>query len=99
VDSEFPPRKTPFADLMTVPQIARVALDVPLRRLFDYRVADGEFLSMADIGYRVRVPFGQQHKIGILVELPVATDIPIAQLKAIDGILRDVPTLPPTGSA
>jgi primosomal protein N' (replication factor Y) len=95
VDSEFPPRKTPFADLMTVPQIARVALDVPLRRLFDYRVADGEFLSMADIGYRVRVPFGQQHKIGILVELPVATDIPIAQLKAIDGILRDVPTLPP----
>jgi primosomal protein N' (replication factor Y) len=79
---------------MTVPQIARVALDVPLRRLFDYRVADGENLSMADIGYRVRVPFGQQHKIGILVELPVATDIPNAQLKAIDGILRDVPTLP-----
>jgi primosomal protein N' (replication factor Y) len=54
---------------------------------------------MADIGYRVRVPFGQQHKIGILVELPAATDIPIAQLKAIDGILRDVPTLPPTGFA
>jgi primosomal protein N' (replication factor Y) len=51
---------------------------------------------MADIGYRVRVPFGQQHKIGILVELPVATQIfRSPSSKTIDGILRDVPTLPP----
>lgn len=37
---------------MFLPQIARVALDLPLRRLFDYRVADGEQLSASDIGYR-----------------------------------------------
>ncbi|MEF8712347.1 MAG: primosomal protein N' [Accumulibacter sp.] len=75
-------------------QIARVALDVPLRRFFDYRVPEGERMSVADIGCRVRVPFGQRQKIGILVELATDTDIPLAQLKPIESILRELPPLP-----
>ncbi len=75
-------------------QIARVALDVPLHRFFDYRVPEGEPLSLTDIGYRVRVPFGQQQKIGILTELPVDTDFPLDQLKTIGKVLRDLPPLP-----
>ncbi|HRE86838.1 MAG TPA: primosomal protein N' [Accumulibacter sp.] len=79
---------------MFLPQIARVALDLPLRRLFDYRVADGEQLSASDIGYRVRVPFGRHEKVGILVELPEASDLPLAQLKPLGDVLRDLPPLP-----
>ena len=77
-----------------MPQIVRVALDVPLRRLFDYRVGEGERLSADDIGYRVRVPFGQQRKIGIIVELPLASDFPLAQIKPVEAVLRDLPPLP-----
>ncbi|MBS1227168.1 MAG: primosomal protein [Proteobacteria bacterium] len=75
-------------------QIARVALDVPLHRFFDYLVPDGELLTAADIGLRVRVPFGRQSKIGIVVELPETSDFPLAQLKSIDAVLRDLPALP-----
>jgi primosomal protein N' (replication factor Y) len=76
-------------------QIARVALDVPLHRFFDYLVPAGEALCGADIGLRVRVPFGRQSKIGIVVELPEGSDFPLAQLKSIEAVLRDLPALPP----
>ena len=79
---------------MSLLQIVRVALDVPLRRFFDYLVPEGECLSPADIGHRVRVPFGQRQKIGIIVELPGASDFPLSQLKPIDSVLRDLPPLP-----
>ena len=75
-------------------QIARVALDVPLHRFFDYLVPDGEQLAAADVGLRVRVPFGRQSKIGIVVELPQASDFAPDQLKAIEVVLRDLPALP-----
>ena len=75
-------------------QIARVALDVPLHRFFDYLVPDGETLTAADVGLRVRVPFGRQSKIGIVVELPPASDFPPNQLKAIETVLRGLPALP-----
>ncbi len=75
-------------------QIVRVALDVPLRRYFDYRVPDGEQLSMADIGLRVQVPFGRRTTIGIIVELPAASDLSPEQLRPIELVLRDLPRLP-----
>ena len=75
-------------------QICRVALDVPLHRFFDYRVPEGEKLSVADIGLRVRVPFGRKSRIGIVVELPESSDFPISQLKSVEAVLRDLPALP-----
>ena len=48
-------------------QIVRVALDLPLHRFFDYLVPESEMVSAGDVGLRVRVPFGRQSKIGILV--------------------------------
>lgn len=77
-----------------MPQIVRVALDVPLRRFFDYCVPEGECLSVDDIGCRVRVPFGQQRKIGIIVELPSESAVPLAQLRSCEVVLRDLPPLP-----
>ncbi|WP_300455678.1 primosomal protein N' [Accumulibacter sp.] len=79
---------------MPPPQIARVALDVPLRRFFDYRVPEGGVLSTDDIGCRVRVPFGRHRKIGIIVDLAADSVIPLAQLKTFEVVLRDLPPLP-----
>jgi primosomal protein N' (replication factor Y) len=75
-------------------QIVRVALDVPLSRFFDYRVPETEILNSSDLGLRVRVPFGRKAKIGIVVGLSDASDYPLAQLKFIEAVLRDLPPLP-----
>lgn len=76
-------------------QIARVALGVPLHRLFDYCVPSGEALTAEDLGRRVRVNFARRPCIGVIVGLPERTDIPPDQLKPIEGIFRDLPGLPP----
>ncbi len=71
--------------------IVRVALDVPLPRLFDYRAGDA---SAADIGLRTEVPFGTGTKIGIIVAVADASDQLPEKLKAVETILRDMPPLP-----
>lgn len=71
--------------------VLRVALDLPLHRLFDYVVAAA---STADIGLRVRVPFGRGEKIGVIAEVAEASEWPLAQLKPAGEILRDLPPLP-----
>lgn len=70
--------------------ILRVALDVPLPRLFDYRAED---ISRADIGYRVLVPFGTKRMVGLIVDLAAQSDIPSSRLRPAEKILRDVPPL------
>ncbi|QGW63691.1 primosomal protein N' [Lysobacter soli] len=52
----------------TPPAVWRVALPVPLPRLFDYRPPVGEAVETGDVGLRVRVPFGSRELIGIVVE-------------------------------
>ncbi len=72
--------------------VLRVALDLPLHRLFDYLSASA---TAADVGLRVKVPFGRGEKLGVIVEVTDASDWPLDQLKAAGEILRDVPPLPP----
>jgi primosomal protein N' (replication factor Y) len=71
--------------------IVRVALDVPLPRLFDYRADD---VSGDDIGHRVMVPFGSGSKIGLVVDIATSTEQPLEKLKPVEAILRDMPRLP-----
>ena len=71
--------------------VLRVALDLPLHRLFEYRV---EQASAADVGRRVRVPFGRGEKIGIVVGVVEQGEWPLEQLKAATAILDDLPPLP-----
>ncbi|OOF38426.1 primosomal protein N' [Rodentibacter rarus] len=61
-------------------KIVRVALPVPLPRLFDYLLPDDMSL---EIGARVLVPFGRQKKVAIVVQLPETTVIPKEKLKEI----------------
>ena len=72
--------------------VLRVALDLPLHRLFDYLASTA--LS-ADVGLRVRVPFGRGERIGVIVEVCENSEWPLEQLKPAGQILRDLPPLPP----
>jgi primosomal protein N' (replication factor Y) (superfamily II helicase) len=71
--------------------VLRVALDLPLHRLFDYLA---ESASVADVGLRVRVPFGRGEKLGVIVAVVDDSDWPLDQLKPAGEILRDLPPLP-----
>ncbi len=74
--------------------ILLVALDMPLRRVFDYlppaRMADAA-ASPPRAGVRVRVPFGRRQLIGILVGVADASRIPAEKLKPILEILDQDP--------
>lgn len=59
--------------------ILKIALDVPLDRLFDY--LDGGLA--VQIGQRVVVPFGRRKLVGIVVDVVGKSDVPEAKLKAI----------------
>ncbi|HMY91268.1 MAG TPA: primosomal protein N' [Nitrosomonas sp.] len=71
--------------------IVRVALNVPIDSLFDYRLPDA---SLQDIGRLVRVPFGKRRMVGVIVERVQDTQIKPEQLKAVDEVLRSIPPLP-----
>ena len=70
--------------------ILRVALDVPLPKLFDYRAEDA---TRADVGCRVLVPFGQKRVVGLIVELATDSEVPASRLRSAEKILRDVAPL------
>ncbi len=71
--------------------IVRVALDVPLPRLFDYQAAAAD---TGDIGRLVTVPFGPRRQVGLIVALPAQSEIAPEQLKAVIAIDRSLPPLP-----
>ncbi|MBI5330760.1 MAG: primosomal protein N' [Betaproteobacteria bacterium] len=71
--------------------IARVALDAPVDRLFDY-LAPG--CDEADLGRRVEVPFGRRTLVGVLLERVSVSDLPEAGLKPLHAIDRSTPALP-----
>jgi primosomal protein N' (replication factor Y) (superfamily II helicase) len=66
-----------------------VALDTPLRRLFDYRLPPG--LANAQPGARVRVPFGRQQLVGILVRHIGSSDVAEAKLRDVAAVIDAVP--------
>src|SRR5438067_6911028 len=70
----------------------RVALDVPLPRLFDYALPQGTSVSCGD---RVTVPLGHRRQTGVVVEVDIASDIELDRLKAILDVRSDAPRLPP----
>lgn len=69
-------------------KLVRVALDVPLMRLFDYLLPTD---AAAKIGMRVAVPFGKQQRIGIIAGFPEQSDIAENHLKQIIAILDEQP--------
>ncbi len=72
-----------------MPQILRVALDVPLDRLFDY-LAGGQ---PAEVGQRVIVPFGPRKQVGVIVAVSDSSDFPVEKLKPVISVFGDEPPL------
>jgi primosomal protein N' (replication factor Y) len=74
--------------------VFRVALDTPLKRLFDYlEPPSGLFATPVAPGMRVRVPFGRQKLVGIVMEVATSTDVPAEKLKPILEVLDTAPVL------
>ena len=64
--------------------VVRVALQTPLRRLFDYRVGPGDPTAGAiEPGMRLRVPFGRQRLIGVALEVGAGSELPDERLKSV----------------
>jgi primosomal protein N' (replication factor Y) (superfamily II helicase) len=70
----------------------RVALDVPLPKLFEYSLPE-EIEARA--GDRVAVRFGAQQKIGVVIEDSITPQLDAARIKPITARRDDAPRLPP----
>ncbi len=68
----------------------RVALDVPLAKLFDYSAADHDL----GVGDRVAVQFGARQRIGVVIERDAASELPAERIKPVLALRDDAPRLP-----
>lgn len=67
-----------------------VAVDTPLRQLFDYRAPeDGAAVGP---GHRVWIPFGRRRVVGVVVESREHSDVPANKLRAAFEVIDSEPT-------
>ncbi len=72
--------------------IIRVALPVPMRRLFDYLAID----TQVEIGARVKVPFGNRSLVGVVWEKQSESDWDQSKLKPIQSVIDPEPIFDPS---
>jgi primosomal protein N' (replication factor Y) len=72
--------------------VLRVALPLPLPRLFDYAGADGRPALPEQVGCRVRVPFGTRELVGLVAATGPA-EAGDVELRAVSSVLDDMPLL------
>ena len=78
--------------ILTNATILRVALDTPLRRLFDYLPAADSTASI-EPGMRVRVPFGRQRLVGVVRAIAATSEVPAEKLKAVLEVIDATPVI------
>jgi primosomal protein N' (replication factor Y) (superfamily II helicase) len=71
--------------------ILQVAIDTPLRRVFDYLPPPGRTRELPPLGVRVSVPFGRQRLIGILVGIVAQSSVPALKLRSALEFLDESP--------
>jgi primosomal protein N' (replication factor Y) len=74
---------------MAKPTILKVAVNVPLSRMFDYLAPD----IAPEPGSRVLVPFGRQKVVGLVMEHGHESDVPAAKIKHCEEVLDSQPLL------
>ena len=74
---------------MNNPTILKVAVNVPLSRLFDYLPPTGG--APAVPGSRVVVPFGRRRQVGVVIAQTDSSDIPLNKLRRCDSVLDNTP--------
>jgi primosomal protein N' (replication factor Y) len=83
--------ENPKRDSLTTAAVLRIALDTPLRRLFDYLPPDDS--PAPRIGARVRVPFGRQRLVGVVCGYADKSELPRDKLKQVLETLDAEPVL------
>ncbi len=78
---------------MAAGPILKVAVNTPVRRLFDYRCAATG--SDPRPGVRVRVPFRGKRQVGVVVEVAETSEIPAARLLNAQEVLDETPLFGP----
>ena len=68
--------------------IVHVVLDLPLAGWFDYQVPAGLAVAAGDW---VVVPWGRGRRVGLVIEEARSSELPAERLKAIIGLLPDMP--------
>jgi len=71
-------------------RIARIALDVPLDDVFDFRLPAG---IEAPLGSLVVVPFGRSRKVGVVIEHAAESAVPAERLRDVEAVVADVPAI------
>jgi primosomal protein N' (replication factor Y) len=77
-------RPTPTAFL-------QVALDTPLRRVFDYLPPAGMDAARIEPGMRVLVPLGRRRAVGFVAGIARASEVPAARIRHALGLLDPEP--------
>ena len=81
--------------LLTPEAYVRVALPVPMRTLFDYKVPKAIALRhRLTPGMRLKVPFGNSTRLGLIVELAEHSQWPADQVKPLTSLHDDTSILP-----
>jgi len=73
--------------------ILRVAINVPLSRLFDYLPPRGVPVRDLQPGMRLTVPFGRQKHTAVLLELAETSEVPESKLRHALALIDDEPLL------
>lgn len=76
-----------------MPTVLRIAVPVPMPRVFDYLPPAGVAPERLEAGVRVEVPFGRGRKVGILLSIAEAPDVEPGRLREAGAILDDTPLL------
>ena len=75
--------------------VLAIAIDAPLRRLFDYRAPTQVDPDTLRPGVRLWVPFGRRRVVGVLVETRDHSELPDSKLKAAHALIDDEPVFDP----
>ena len=70
--------------------ILRIAIDTPLRRLFDY-LPPTELGKHPPVGIRIEVPFGRRRVIGVLIEVTDVSAVPKGKLRRAHRLIDSEP--------
>ena len=79
--------------------ILRIAVAVPLHRIFDYLPPTDTEANTLSAGVRIRVPFGHREKVGVLIEVTKHSELQPENLKQALEIIDTEPLLSATDMA
>jgi primosomal protein N' (replication factor Y) len=74
-------------------RILAVAIDAPIRALFDYRAPRDVDPEALRPGMRLWVPFGRRRAVGVLVEHRASSEIAPERLRTVHSVIDDEPVL------